>query len=91
MPRVGAVKQKIRHAVVRNEYLRPPVLVVVPNDDTEAVPAIGADAGRRADIRKGAVPVVAENDIPQRLEIERVAIEAVFVLALPQNGLWSII
>ena len=72
----GAVEQEVRHAVVGDEHLRPPVIVEVGDDDAEAVAAMRADAGLRADVGEDALAVVAVDDVRQRLEVERMTVEA---------------
>ena len=56
------VEQEVRRRVVGHEDVRPPVIVVVADDDAEAVAAMTADARLLADVGEGAVAVVAIED-----------------------------
>ena len=83
----GVVEQKVRHRVVGDEHVRPSVVVVVGDDDAEAVGAQRADAGRGAHVREDAAAVVAVDRARQRVVLQRVAVEPHAGAASPQNGL----
>ena len=70
------VVQKIRRHVVGHENIRPPVIVVIADDDAESVAAVRADAGGLADVSEGAVAVVVIEDRGQGSKVERVTIDA---------------
>ena len=69
-------EQKVRHRVVRDEHVGPPVVVVVADHDPEAVGAQRADARRPAHVRKDAPAVVAVQRARQGVVLQRVAVEA---------------
>ena len=62
----GVAKQEVGDAVVGDEHVGPAVIVIVGDDDAEAVAAIGADARRGTDVGEDAASVVAIERVRQR-------------------------
>ena len=83
------VIQEVRHRVVGHEQIQPSVVVIVAEDNPEPVAAVIVNTRLPADVRKGSVAVVAVENVRQRGEGERMAVDADPFRGSPQKMLLS--
>ena len=81
--RSRVAEQEVGHAVVRDEHVHASVAVVVGDRDSHALALVRREADLLRDVGKGAVAVVAQQRVWQRLKDARVAVDAVAGLAPP--------
>jgi hypothetical protein len=81
------VKQKVGHAVVRHEDIRPPIVIVITDGHAQAVAEVLVQSGLRAHVRERALPVVAIEDVGDGWIDERVAVHANAPLGIPAEAI----
>jgi hypothetical protein len=83
------MEKLLRHSIIGDEDIGPPITVVISETDTQTFAGMICNSGLFRNIAKAAVPLVMKEEVSDGAELIRMAVGAVAGFVLSAKGIYG--